>query len=210
MIKKITQIEEEVKLFMPSSKEEVDVFKIKYLGKTGVLSKLFDDFKTVPVSKKKEVGIALNKLKSLVKSKLSFSPEKQISGKRKNEKDLTKTIKNNSLGSRHPLAIIEQEIIEIFSSIGFALSEGPEIEDDWHNFTALNTPKEHPARDMQDTFFIQSNPDVLLRSHTSSVQVRHMEENSPPIRILSPGRVYRNEVISARAHCYFIKLRGYI
>ena len=208
MIKKITQIEAEVSLFIPSSKEEVDLFKIKYLGKAGILNKLFDDFKTVPVSEKKDVGIALNKLKSLVKSKLSSNSEKKINSKIKNEKDLTRTIKNNSLGSRHPLAIIEQEIIEIFSSIGFDLSEGPEIEDDWHNFTALNTPKEHPARDMQDTFFIQSSPDVLLRSHTSSVQVRHMEKNSPPIRILSPGRVYRNEVVSARAHCLFHQIEG--
>ena len=208
MIKKITQIESEVKLFIPSSKEEIDLFKIKYLGKTGVLNKLFDDFKAVPVSEKKDVGIALNKLKSLVKSKLSFNSENKLKENRKNEKDLTKTIKNNSLGSRHPLTIIEQEIIEIFSSIGFTVSEGPEIEDDWHNFTALNTPKEHPARDMQDTFFIQSNPDILLRSHTSSVQVRHMEENSPPIRILSPGRVYRNEAISARAHCLFHQIEG--
>ena len=207
MIKKINQIEDEVRLFLPSSKEDVDHFKIKYLGKNGVLSKLFDEFKTISVSEKKDVGKALNKLKALVKSKLSFNPEGQIT-KKLNSNDLTKTVKNNNLGSRHPLTVVEQEIIEIFSSIGFSVSEGPEIEDDWHNFTALNTPQEHPARDMQDTFFIQSNPDVLLRSHTSSVQVRHMQKNLPPIRILSPGRVYRNEAISARAHCLFHQIEG--
>jgi len=207
VIKKINQIENEVKQFLPSSKDDVDRFKIKYLGKNGVLNKLFDDFKTVSVSEKKDVGRALNSLKSLIKSKLSFNPKRQIN-KRFNLSDLTKTVKNNNLGSRHPLAIVEQEIIEIFSSIGFSISEGPEIEDDWHNFTALNTPPEHPARDMQDTFFIQSSPDILLRSHTSSVQVRHMQKNSPPIRILSPGRVYRNEAISARAHCLFHQIEG--
>ncbi|MDC3104976.1 phenylalanine--tRNA ligase subunit alpha [bacterium] len=207
MIKKINQIEHKVKLFVPSSKEDVDHFKITYLGKNGVLNKLFDDFKIISVSEKKDVGRALNKLKSLIKSKLSFNPEEQIN-KIFNSNDLTKTVQNNSLGSRHPLAIVEQEIIETFSSIGFSVSEGPEIEDDWHNFTALNTPSEHPARDMQDTFFIQSNPDVLLRSHTSSVQVRHMQKNTPPIRILSPGRVYRNEAISARAHCLFHQIEG--
>ncbi len=207
VIKKINQIENEVKLFLPSSKEDVDHFKIKYLGKSGVLNKLFDEFKTISISEKKDVGKALNSLKALVKSKLSFKPEWQIN-KKISSNDLTKTVKNNNLGSRHPLAVVEQEIIEIFSSIGFSISEGPEIEDDWHNFTALNTPQEHPARDMQDTFFIQSNPDILLRSHTSSVQVRHMQKNQPPIRILSPGRVYRNEAISARAHCLFHQIEG--
>lgn len=207
VIKKINQIENEVKQFLPSTKDDVDRFKIKYLGKSGVLNKLFDDFKTISVSEKKDVGKALNKLKDLVKSKLSFNPEGQIN-KKLTSNDLTKTVKNNNLGSRHPLAVVEQEIIEIFASIGFSISEGPEIEDDWHNFTALNTPQEHPARDMQDTFFIQSNPDILLRSHTSSVQVRHMQKNLPPIRILSPGRVYRNEAISARAHCLFHQIEG--
>ena len=207
VIKKINQIENEVKQFLPSTKDDVDRFKIKYLGKSGVLNKLFDDFKTISVSEKKDVGKALNKLKGLVKSKLSFNPEGQIN-KKLTFNDLTKTVKNNNLGSRHPLALVEQEIIEIFASIGFSISEGPEIEDDWHNFTALNTPQEHPARDMQDTFFIQSNPDILLRSHTSSVQVRHMQKNLPPIRILSPGRVYRNEAISARAHCLFHQIEG--
>ncbi|SVD74153.1 uncharacterized protein METZ01_LOCUS427007, partial [marine metagenome] len=122
--------------------------------------------------------------------------------------DLTRPVALNNLGSRHPISIIRNEIVEIFNRIGFTISEGPEIEDDWHNFSALNTPKEHPARDMQDTFFIQTNPDILLRSHTSTVQVRYMNENKPPIRTLSPGRVYRNEAISARAHCIFHQVEG--
>ena len=208
MIKKINEIAAKIDALTPNNKEDLELFRVKYLGKHGVLNKLFDEFKVVPGPEKKEFGKALNELKNLAKSKLS-----SFSFERSNETynsivDLTKSVNTNNLGSRHPLALIEEQIISIFSSIGFAISEGPEIEDDWHNFTALNTPEEHPARDMQDTFFIQSNPSVLLRSHTSSVQVRHMEKNSPPIRILSPGRVYRNEAISARAHCLFHQIEG--
>ena len=208
MIKKINEIAGKIDALTPNNKEDLELFRIKYLGKHGVLNKLFDEFKVIPGPEKKEIGKALNELKNLAKSKLS-----SFSFERNNETynsivDLTKSVNTNNLGSRHPLALIEEQIISIFSSIGFAISEGPEIEDDWHNFTALNTPEEHPARDMQDTFFIQSNPSVLLRSHTSSVQVRHMEKNSPPIRILSPGRVYRNEAISARAHCLFHQIEG--
>ena len=208
MIKKINEIATKIDALTPNNKEDLELFRIEYLGKHGVLNKLFDEFKVVPSSEKKEVGKSLNELKNLAKSKLSsfsFEKNKETSS---SIIDLTKSINTNNLGSRHPLALIEEQIISIFSSIGFAISEGPEIEDDWHNFTALNTPEEHPARDMQDTFFIQSNPSVLLRSHTSSVQVRHMEKNSPPIRILSPGRVYRNEAISARAHCLFHQIEG--
>ena len=208
MIKKINEIAAKIDALTPNNKKDLELFRIKYLGKHGVLNKLFDEFKVIPGPEKKEIGKALNELKNLAKSKLS-----SFSFERNNETynsivDLTKSVNTNNLGSRHPLALIEEQIISIFSSIGFAISEGPEIEDDWHNFTALNTPEEHPARDMQDTFFIQSNPSVLLRSHTSSVQVRHMEKNSPPIRILSPGRVYRNEAISARAHCLFHQIEG--
>ena len=208
MIKKINEIAAKIAALSPKNKEDLELFRVEYLGKNGVLNKLFDEFKVVPSSEKKEVGKSLNELKNLAKSKLSsfsFEKNKETSS---SIIDLTKSINTNNLGSRHPLALIEEQIISIFSSIGFAISEGPEIEDDWHNFTALNTPEEHPARDMQDTFFIQSNPSVLLRSHTSSVQVRHMEKNSPPIRILSPGRVYRNEAISARAHCLFHQIEG--
>ena len=208
MIKKINEIAAKITALTPNNKEDLELFRVEYLGKNGVLNKLFDEFKFVPRSEKKEVGKSLNELKNLAKSKLSsfsFEKNKETSS---SIIDLTKSVNTNNLGSRHPLALIEEQIIRIFSSIGFAISEGPEIEDDWHNFTALNTPEEHPARDMQDTFFIQSNPSVLLRSHTSSVQVRHMEKNPPPIRILSPGRVYRNEAISSRAHCLFHQIEG--
>ncbi len=208
MIKKINEIAAKIDALTPNNKEDLELFRIKYLGKHGVLNKLFDEFKVVPGPEKKEIGKALNELKNLAKSKLSSFSFERNKETYNSIVDLSKSVKTNNLGSRHPLALIEEQIISIFSSIGFSISEGPEIEDDWHNFTALNTPEEHPARDMQDTFFIQSDPSVLLRSHTSSVQVRHMEKNSPPIRILSPGRVYRNEAISARAHCLFHQIEG--
>ena len=208
MIKKINEIAAKIDALTPNNKEDLELFRIKYLGKHGVLNKLFDEFKVVPEPEKKEIGKALNELKNLAKSKLSSFSFERNKETYNSIVDLTKSVNTNNLGSRHPLALIEEQIISIFSSIGFSISEGPEIEDDWHNFTALNTPEEHPARDMQDTFFVQSNPSVLLRSHTSSVQVRHMEKNSPPIRILSPGRVYRNEAISARAHCLFHQIEG--
>jgi len=208
VIKKINEIAAKIDALTPNNKEDLELFRIKYLGKHGVLNKLFDEFKVVPGPEKKEIGKALNELKNLAKSKLSSFSFERNKETYNSIVDLTKSVNTNNLGSRHPLALIEEQIISIFSSIGFSISEGPEIEDDWHNFTALNTPEEHPARDMQDTFFIQSNPSVLLRSHTSSVQVRHMQKNSPPIRILSPGRVYRNEAISARAHCLFHQIEG--
>ena len=208
MIKKINEIAAKIDALAPNNKKDLELFRIKYLGKHGVLNKLFDEFKIVPGPEKKEIGKALNELKNLAKSKLSSFSFERNKETYNSIVDLTKSVNTNNLGSRHPLALIEEQIISIFSSIGFAISEGPEVEDDWHNFTALNTPEEHPARDMQDTFFIQSNPSVLLRSHTSSVQVRHMQKNPPPIRILSPGRVYRNEAISARAHCLFHQIEG--
>ena len=207
MKQKISKIIKEVDSFSFNSLEEVEEFRLKYLGKSGVLNSLFSDFKNIDAKEKKDVGQAINNLKLTVKNKVSsFSTTKTM--KKASTIDLSKPIKNNNLGSKHPLSIVESEIIRVFSSIGFNISEGPEIEDDWHNFTALNTPKEHPARDMQDTFFIQSDPDILLRSHTSSVQVRHMQKNKPPIRTISPGRVYRNEAISARAHCLFHQVEG--
>ena len=208
MIKKINEIAAKIDALTPNNKKDLELFRIKYLGKHGVLNNLFDEFKAVAGPEKKEIGKALNELKNLVKLKLSSFSFERNKEAYNSIVDLTKSVNTNNLGSRHPLALIEEQIISVFSSIGFAISEGPEIEDDWHNFTALNTPEEHPARDMQDTFFIQSNPSVLLRSHTSSVQVRHMQKNSPPIRILSPGRVYRNEAISARAHCLFHQIEG--
>jgi phenylalanyl-tRNA synthetase alpha chain len=173
------------------------------------MNDLFAAFKEVPNDQKKAFGQALNQLKQAIQDKLdegkaSFSENTQQSS----GLDLSRPVAADQLGSRHPLSLVRNEIVEIFKRIGFTLSEGPEIEDDWHNFTALNLPDEHPARDMQDTFFIQQNPDILLRTHTSSVQVRFMENNQPPIRTLSPGRVYRNEAISARAHCIFHQVEG--
>ena len=208
VIKKINEIAATVNSFLPKNKSDVEVFRIKYLGKSGVLNQLFEEFKNVPVEEKKEIGRSINDLKEQLKNKILSFDFSEKKNQNTNLEDLTKKVKTNNLGSRHPLSIIEEEIIEVFSSIGFSVAEGPEIEDDWHNFSALNTPEEHPARDMQDTFFIQSDLSILLRSHTSSVQVRHMENNSPPIRILSPGRVYRNEAISSRAHCLFHQIEG--
>ena len=208
MINNISEIIKEAKKKSLKTKEETEAFRLKFLGKSGILNSLFNEFKNIPNQEKKEVGQMLNELKALVKEKTintynTITTEKQVS-----LEDLTKPVATNNIGSRHPLSIVEQEIVEIFSSIGFSISEGPEIEDDWHNFTALNVPKNHPARDMQDTFFIQTNPDLLLRTHTSSVQARYMQKNKPPIRTISPGRVYRNEAVSSRAHCLFHQIEG--
>jgi phenylalanyl-tRNA synthetase alpha chain len=209
MLEKVQQLLVEVNSFVAKDAEELEQFRIKFLGKKGLMNDLFADFKTVPNEQKKDFGQALNQLKQTIQNKLEegksafTQSKKEFSGL-----DLTMPVTEDSIGSRHPLSLVKNEIVEIFNRIGFTLSEGPEIEDDWHNFTALNLPEEHPARDMQDTFFIQTNPDTLLRTHTSSVQVRYMENNKPPIRTLSPGRVYRNEAISARAHCIFHQVEG--
>ncbi|MGB2514037.1 MAG: phenylalanine--tRNA ligase subunit alpha, partial [Flavobacteriaceae bacterium] len=175
----------------------------------GILNELFAAFRTVPNEEKKAYGQELNALKSAVQEKVQ-SLQGQLYSKSKQQKiqDPTRTPFPIQTGNRHPLSVVKNRIIDIFSQIGFTISEGPEIEDDWHNFTALNLPAHHPARDMQDTFFIQTNPDILLRTHTSSVQVRHMEKNQPPIRTISPGRVFRNEAISARSHCIFHQIEG--
>ena len=208
MKEKISKITNEVDSFLPKSLDEVEVFRLKYQTKNGLLNTLFNDFKNVDAKDKKEIGQAINNLKIKIKEKISSFSETKSQVTTKVNFDPSKPIKDSNLGSRHPLSLVESEIVRVFSSIGFNISEGPEIEDDWHNFTALNLPKEHPARDMQDTFFIQTNPDILLRTHTSSVQVRHMQNNQPPIRTISPGRVYRNEAISARAHCLFHQVEG--
>ena len=208
MIKKINEIASFVESLNLKTHEELEDFKSKYKSKAGVLNSLFNDFKSIPNNEKKDVGRALNDLKNIINKKLdSFETNNALTQEVISD-DLTKNTLSNSIGSCHPLSLVENQIIKTFSSIGFNLSEGPEIEDDWHNFTALNTPEDHPARDMQDTFFVQTNPSKLLRSHTSSVQIRHMTENNPPIRILSPGRVYRNEAISSRAHCLFHQIEG--
>ena len=209
MLDKVKVVLEEVSSYSPKNPDELEQFRIQYLGKKGKMNDLFAAFKEVPNDQKKAFGQALNQLKQAIQDKLdegkaSFSESTQQSS----GLDLSRPVTEDQLGSRHPLSLVRNEIVEIFKRIGFTLSEGPEIEDDWHNFTALNLPDEHPARDMQDTFFIQQNPDILLRTHTSSVQVRFMENNQPPIRTLSPGRVYRNEAISARAHCIFHQVEG--
>ena len=208
MLNKVKVLLKEVKNFTPKSEKEVAEFHLSFLGKKGKLNELFAAFKDVSKESKKEFGKGINTLKQNVQAKIDAYKDSFDTADSGMEIDLTRPVALNNLGSRHPISIIRNEIVEIFNRIGFTISEGPEIEDDWHNFSALNTPKEHPARDMQDTFFIQTNPDILLRSHTSTVQVRYMNENKPPIRTLSPGRVYRNEVISARAHCIFHQVEG--
>ena len=200
----------EVEKFQADSAEAVEQFRIKYLGKKGVLNDLFLAFKDVPNQEKKAFGQTLNELKTKAQEKVDTLKEalEQKEDNAGSGIDLTMSSEPMRLGSRHPLSIVKNEIIEIFARLGFTISEGPEIEDDWHNFSALNLPDEHPARDMQDTFFIQRDPDYLLRTHTSSVQVRFMEKNEAPIRTISPGRVFRNEAISARAHCIFHQIEG--
>ena len=210
MIDKIKSAINEISSFESNSREDVESFRIKYLGKKGIINKFFLDFKNIDNKQKKEVGQILNKLKNVAHQKV----DDLILGFSKNSKnsisinDITRPGDPIEIGSRHPISLVKNRVIDIFAKIGFTISEGPEIEDDWHNFTALNVPEYHPARDMQDTFFIEKDPDILLRTHTSSVQVRYMENNKPPIRTISPGRVYRNEAISARSHCFFHQIEG--
>ncbi len=196
-----------------SDLNDVENIRIQYLGKKGLLNDLFAEFKTVPSDQKKEIGLLLNDLKIAVQDKIEELRESlvQVEESNSDKEDLTKPATEFQLGSRHPLSLVRNEIIEIFSRIGYVVEEGPEIEDDWHVFSALNFPPEHPARDMQDTFFVENREDgnnAILRTHTSSVQVRTMETQKPPIRIIAPGRVFRNEAISARAHCIFHQIEG--
>ncbi|KPM33039.1 Phenylalanine-tRNA ligase alpha subunit [Croceitalea dokdonensis DOKDO 023] len=210
MIDTLKQHLAEVEAFTTDSKDAVEAFRIKYLGKKGLLTDFFAEFKNIPNEQKKEFGQVINQLKNLATEKVSSlkAQLEQQTAKTGQFGDMTRPGAPIEIGVRHPISIVKNQIIDIFSRIGFNVSEGPEIEDDWHNFTALNLPEYHPARDMQDTFFIQTNPDILLRTHTSSVQVRYMEEHQPPIRTISPGRVYRNEAISARSHCFFHQVEG--
>ena len=210
MINRIQKLIDEVSSFTTSSATELEAFRIKFLGKKGLLNDLFADFKSVPNDQKKAYGQAINTLKSTAQEKVN-SLKTSLESNNSNASslgDLTRPGEPINIGGRHPISLVKNQIIDIFSRIGFNVSKGPEIEDDWHNFTALNLPEHHPARDMQDTFFVQTNPDILLRTHTSSVQVRYMENNRPPIRTISPGRVYRNEAISARSHCFFHQVEG--
>ena len=204
MLEKIKQLHDEIAALTAADTAEVEVLRIKYLSKKGLVPALMADFRLVPADQKRTVGPAINELKIFATDKINALREAvENKGADLSGIDLTRTASPVRLGTRHPLSIVREEIIAIFRRLGFTIAEGPEIEDDWHVFSSLNFAEDHPARDMQDTFFIQSNPDVLLRTHTSSVQSRVMECTAPPIRIICPGRVYRNEAISARAHCFF-------
>ncbi len=208
MKEKIAALSIEIEKFIAQSEESLEGFRVNMLGKKGAVTELFDEFKMVSPEVKREMGQALNELKNKAQEKIAEFKD-MLEAKvvePANQVDATRPADAHLLGSRHPLSLVRNEIISVFSRIGFVVSEGPEIEDDWHNFSALNFPEEHPARDMQDTFFIDHQ--IALRTHTSSVQVRVMENSKPPIRTISPGRVYRNEAISARAHCQFHQVEG--
>ncbi len=209
MIDKIKDLLKETEDFTVKTVEELENFRLKYLSKKGRISQLFNDFKNVPNEQKKRVGQEINKLKQFAQEKFDALKESlEDLGSQSKGEDLTRPGEPMELGSRHPISIVRNEIISIFGRLGYTVAEGPEIEDDWHVFSALNFPPEHPARDMQDTFFIDKENEILLRTHTSSVQVRTMETTKPPIRSIFPGRVFRNEAISARAHCIFHQVEG--
>ena len=204
MISKIEALMAEVETLSANSAEELEALRIKYLSKKGAINDLMADFRNVPADQKKEVGMRLNALKTRATERIAELKEAfETNDSGAAEMDLTRTAYPVELGTRHPLSIVKNEIIDIFARMGFALADGPEVEDDWHVFSSMNFAEDHPARDMQDTFFIESHPDIILRTHTSSVQSRVMENAQPPIRIICPGRVYRNEAISYRAHCFF-------
>lgn len=204
MLDKIEQLINEVNQLKASTAEELESLRLKYLSKKGAINDLMADFRNVPSDQKREVGQRLNVLKQMAQDKINALKESFEAQKAESEKpDLTRTAYPAPLGTRHPLTIVKNEIIEIFSRLGFVLADGPEVEDDWHVFSSMNFAEDHPARDMQDTFFVEAHPDIILRTHTSSVQSRVMEVSEPPIRIICPGRVYRNEAISYRAHCFF-------
>lgn len=209
MLEKINELLNEIEGLHANSAEEIEALRIKYLSKKGSITSLMADFRNVPAEQKKEIGIKINELKNKAQEKINLlkSEFENIDTSADNV-DITRTAYPINLGTRHPLTIVKNEIVDIFSRLGFSLAEGPEVEDDWHVFSSMNFPEDHPARDMQDTFFIESHPDILLRTHTSSVQSRVMEKQQPPIRVLCPGRVYRNEAISARAHCFFHQVEG--
>ncbi len=210
LIQKIEQYKSEIKESVVQSKDELEAFRIKYLGSKGLVKTIMSEMKTVAADKKREAGQLLNEFKVFVES--TFESLNDANGgeskSQTNKIDVSLPGASETIGARHPISIIQNKIISIFHRLGFSVAEGPEIEDDWHNFSALNLPENHPARDMQDTFYILKNPDWLLRTHTSSVQIREMEKGKLPLRIICPGRVYRNETISARAHCFFNQVEG--
>ncbi len=208
IIEKIQKILEEVKTLNAKDAKDIEVLRIKYLSKKGEISQLMNEFRTVQADKKREVGMKINALKQAAMEKINSLRENVETGnENRADIDLTRTASPVKLGTRHPLTLVENEIIDIFGRMGFVLAQGPEVEDDWHVFSSMNFPADHPARDMQDTFFVET-PNILLRTHTSSVQSRVMERSQPPIRVICPGRVYRNEAISARAHCFFHQVEG--
>ena len=209
MLDKIQRLLTEVGGLEANSAEEIEQLRIKYLSKKGEITALMADFRNVPAEQKKEIGIKINELKNKAQEKINALRDAcAVQETEANHLDITRTAYPIGLGTRHPLTLVKNEIIDIFSRLGFSLAEGPEVEDDWHVFSSMNFADDHPARDMQDTFFVEAHPDIILRTHTSSVQARVMEKQQPPIRVLCPGRVYRNEAISARAHCFFHQVEG--
>lgn len=209
MKEKIIILQEEIKNYSGSGAESIEAFRMKYISKKSVINDLFEDFKKLSIEEKKEFGKTLNELKTLAKEKLlSLSNESSKNDSADNNIDYSLPAEDDSVGSLHPLRIVRNNIIKIFRDIGFSIEDGPEIEEDWYNFTALNFPENHPAREMQDTFFISKDPDVVLRTHTSNVQIRLMEKQKPPMRVIIPGRVYRNETVSAKSHCFFHQVEG--
>jgi phenylalanyl-tRNA synthetase alpha chain len=204
----LTQYEQEINAFQPSTADELEAYRIKFLGTKGIVKQVFGEMKNVPNDQKKEAGQLLNAFKQLAEGQIEKYKHLQDGGKTANAVDASLPGTPLAIGTRHPLRVTENEIVSIFEKIGFSIATGPEIEDDWHNFTSLNMPKDHTARDMQDTFYVSQNPDWVLRTHTSSVQARIMESQPMPVRVICPGRVYRNETISARAHCFFHQVEG--
>ena len=210
MLNKIAELKSTIAALTAKTAQEAEELRIKYLGKKGEITALFNDFRNVAAEEKRAIGLALNELKTAATEKIAALKEGSANSGAGVDSaiDLTRTPAALPLGTRHPLSIVRNEILAIFARLGFTIAEGPEVEDDWHVFSSLNFAEDHPARDMQDTFFVARNPEVLLRTHTSSVQSRVMETTKPPIRIVCPGRVYRNEAISARAHCFFHQVEG--
>ena len=209
MKEKIISIQEEIKNYSGSGDKNVEAFRVKYISKKSVINDLFEDFKKLSIEEKKEFGKTLNDLKTLAKEKLLYLSNTSEKNNGNNKSfDYSLPAEDDAVGSLHPLRIVRNNIIKIFRDIGFSIEDGPEIEEDWYNFTALNFPENHPAREMQDTFFISKDPDVVLRTHTSNVQIRLMEKQKPPMRVIIPGRVYRNETVSAKSHCFFHQIEG--
>ena len=210
LIDKINDLLGRIENFNPTTAAEIEEFRIRILGRKGELNDILEEFKTVPAEEKRVLGQQINSVKNKANERIAAAKEALDNAPvaATSSGDLTRPALGENLGSRHPISIVRNEICEIFSRLGYTVADGPEIEDDWHVFSALNFAPEHPARDMQDTFFIEKNPDILLRTHTSSIQVRTMDHQKPPIRVICPGRVFRNEAVSARAHCIFHQIEG--